>query len=181
MFKLKTKQSYVKQFYTLYSILFILLVATTTANAQSLSKEKQKQQAKAEKELVAYLNKLCKEYTRNEMPVELGNTIAPFRIVNKTLLLNRMFYTEDSISIQRGYSLPVSNILDVFFDYYIGFEGQNEHAVTVTETEKNKPGENKRSTMLLLHIAPVGDGEYSEEIQTKLRKLVKAVQDSYKQ
>lgn len=181
MFKLKTKHPHINQFFTLYSILCILLVAITTANAQSLSKEKQMQQAKAEKELVTYLNKLCKEYTKNEMPVELGMIVSPFRIANKTLLLNRVFYLEDSTSIQRGYSLPVNNILDVFFDYYIGFEGYNEHAVTVTETEKNKPEENKQSTMLLLHIAPVGDGEHGEEIQNKLRKLVKAVQEGYKQ
>lgn len=170
-----------KLFSTLCTTFFFLLFAVFTINAQSLSKAKQKQQAKAEKELVSYLNKLCKEYTVNEMPVELGKILSPFRIENKTLLFSREFYAEDSTVIHRQYSMPVNNILDVFFDYYIGFEGHNQQAVTVTESEKRKSKELKRNTMLLLHIAPVGDGEYGEEIQTKLRKLVKAVQDSYKQ
>ncbi|NCU04597.1 MAG: hypothetical protein GXC73_11480, partial [Chitinophagaceae bacterium] len=100
---------------------------------------------------------LCKEYTVNEMPVELGTTITAFKIENKSISITKRFDNADSSTVYAKYTMAINNILDVFYDYYIGFEGINNQSVHIEEAEI-KTTSKKNRTVLLLHIAPVGDG-----------------------
>ena len=67
-----------------------LFLFTWAANSQTNA-----QQQKAEKALLSYLHKLCKEYTTNEMSIELGTIDQPYTINNGILSVVRKHQTEN--------------------------------------------------------------------------------------
>ena len=162
--------------------LFISILLTCFfITAYTQTKQSNKATQKTEQALVNYLNKLCSDYTINEMYVELGSVQKPFYIRQKTLYITRRIpESETTVSIVQ-YKMPIAEIADVFFDYYIGLQGINEASVlTETSNAADDPFP-KQGNQMLLHVAPVGDGTAGYDIQTKLRSLVKALQQIYKQ
>lgn len=143
-------------------------------------KQSNKAAQKAEQALVNYLNKLCSDYTVNEMYVELGTIQKPFYIRQQTLYLTRRIPESETSVLIVQYKMPIAEIADVFFDYYIGLQGINEASVlTETSNTLNDPFP-KQGNQILLHVAPVGDTEEGFAIKAKLLSLVKALQEVYK-
>lgn len=144
-----------------------LFLFTTAANSQTNA-----QQQKAERALLSYLHKLCKEYTTNEMSIELGTIHQPYTINNGILSVVRKHQNENDPAFFVKTSIAISAIEDVFFDYYIGFVGVNNQSVKEEKSDNPTLSFVSVDTMNLLHVAPVGDGEQGYAIQTKLLELV---------
>ena len=146
-----------------------LFLFTTAANSQTNA-----QQQKAERALLSYLHKLCKEYTTNEMSIELGTIHQPYTINNGILSVVRKHQNENDPAVPFFVktSIAISAIEDVFFDYYIGFVGVNNQSVKEEKSDNLTLSFVSVGTMNLLHVAPVGDGEQGYAIQTKLLELV---------
>ncbi|RXK58113.1 hypothetical protein ESA94_19065 [Lacibacter luteus] len=172
-------QSFKTQATIFFRLSFCLLFTFFLLTAYTQTPAKNKQQQKAEQALLKYLHKLCTDFTKNEMPIELGTITKPFRIEQESLVLVRRFETDSAVLFQK-YIMPVSEITDVFFDYYIGFEGTSYQSVSTAIAKGNEQQYNKSNSLLLLHVAPVGDIEEGYTIQTKLLSLVKALQEAYK-
>ncbi len=154
------------------------MFAAVTAYTQT--KQSIKAVQKAEQALVNYLNKLCSDNTVNEMYVELGMVQKPFYIKQQTLYITRRIPDSETTARIVQYKMPVAEIADVFFDYYIGLQGVNEASViTETSTSADDPFP-IQGNQVLLHIAPIGDVPEGYTIQTKLRSLIKVLQDLYK-
>ena len=138
-----------------------------------------KQQLKAEKELVQYLNKICKTYTENQLSIDMGTIVQPYTIKDGMLAVVRKYKSDvDSSVFYMRTSVAIRAINDVFYDYYIGFVGNTETSVTDELMNKlNTPG--TISTTHIIHIAPVGDNDNGPIVQEKLKKLVNNVQAAY--
>ena len=154
-----------------------LFLFTTAANSQTNA-----QQQKAERALLSYLHKLCKEYTTNEMSIELGTIYQPYTINNGILSVVRKHQNENDKSSPFFVrtSIAISAIEDVFFDYYIGFVGINKQSVKEENSDSPVLEFTITGTMHLMHIAPVGDGDQGYAVQTKLLKLVTDLKKLYK-
>lgn len=152
-------------------------LAAYTGNTQT--KQNNKAAQKAEQALVNYLNKLCSDYTVNDMYVELGTVKKPFYIRQQTLYITRRIPESETTSLTIQYKMPVAEIADVFFDYYIGLQGINEASVITETSNITDDPFPKQGNQILLHIAPVGDGTAGYDIQSKLRSLVKTLQATY--
>lgn len=162
-------------------LLLVTLCMGATFTGFTQTKKSNKASQKAEQALVNYLNKLCSDYTVNEMYIELGTIQKPFYIRQQTLYVTRRISESENSVVFVQYKMPVAEIADVFFDYYIGLQGINEASVlTETSNSLNDPFP-KQSNQLLLHVAPVGDTEEGFTIKAKLLSLVKALQQTYKQ
>ncbi len=161
---------------------FICIITCMFAAVTACTQTKQNNKAiqKAEQALVNYLNKLCSDYTVNEMYIELGTIQKPFYIKQQTLFLSRRIPDSETTALITHYKMPIAEIADVFFDYYIGLQGMNEAAVTTETSNSADDPFPKQGNQMLLHIAPVGDVPAGYDIQTKLRSLVKALQEAYK-
>ncbi len=162
---------------------FLLITVCMGAAFTGATQTKQSNKAsqKAEQALVNYLNKLCSDYTVNDMHIELGAIQKPFYIRQQTLYLTRRIPESETSVLFVQYKMPVAEIADVFFDYYIGLQGINEASVlTETSNVLNDPFP-KQGNQILLHVAPVGDSEEGFAIKAKLLSLVKALQQTYKQ
>ncbi|MEJ8818851.1 hypothetical protein [Lacibacter sp. H407] len=158
-------------------IIVSTLLFQLSANAQSSSKTQ-----KAEKALVNYLNTLCKEYLTNEMGIELGTIQQLYTINNGTLSVVRKHANENdqtAIFFVKT-SISITEIEDVFFDYYIGFVGINNQSVKEEKSDSPDLRFMNIGTMHLMHIAPVGDGDHGYAVQTKLLKLVADLKKLYK-
>lgn len=155
------------------TLLLCILLFTTSIAAQT------KQQVKAEKELVQYLNTICKKHTENQLSIEMGTIVQPYSIKNRILTVVRKYKSEYDISIFYVRTLvPISAIDDVFYDYYVGFVGSTETSVT-DELMTNPVSTGKTSTKQLMHIAPVGDNDQGPMVQEKLIQLVNKLQNAY--
>ena len=155
------------------SICLICLPATAQSNGKT---------QKAEKALVNYLNKLCKEYSTNEMAIELGTIQQPYSINNGILSVVRKHANENDQAAPFFVknSIAITEIEDVFFDYYIGFVGINKQSVKEEKSDSPVLQFTSTGTMHLMHIAPVGDGDQGYAVQTKLLKLVTDLKKLYK-
>ena len=169
-----------KSFSLLRLFLSILLTCFFIA-AYTQTKQSNKAVQKAEQALVNYLNKLCSDYTVNDMYVELGTVQKPFYIRQQILYITRRIPESETSVYTVHYKMPVAEIADVFFDYYIGLQGINEASVLTETSNSAEDPFPKQGNQMLLHVAPVGDVPEAFNIQTKLRSLVKALQQSYKQ
>ena len=154
-----------------------LFLFTTAATSQTKT-----QQQKAEKALLSYLHKLCKEYTTNEMSIELGTIHQPYTINNGILSVVRKHQNESNPAVPFFVktSIAISAIEDVFLDYYIGFAGVNNQSVKEEKSDSSIFRFTSTGTMNLMHIAPVGDGDHGYAVQTKLLKLVTDLKKLYK-
>lgn len=156
------------------TLLLCLLLFTLPVSAQS------NQQKKAEKALVQYLNKLFKTYTENQLSIDMGTIVQPYSIQNGTLSVVRKYKSEtDSSVFFVRTSVAISNIKDVFYDYYVGFVGNNKSSVTEERTNNLQTTFEKISTMYLMHVAPIDNSDDGPVVQTKLLQLVKDVQAAY--
>lgn len=163
-----------------FRFICILTCLFAALKAYPQTKQSNKAAQKAEQALVNFLNKLCSDYTVNEMYVELGTVQKPFYIRQQTLYLTRRIPESETSVLIVQYKMPIAEIADVFFDYYIGLQGINEASVlTETSNTLNDPFP-KQGNQILLHVAPVGDTEEGFAIKAKLLSLVKALQEVYK-
>lgn len=155
------------------TLLLCFLLFTQSIVAQT------KQQAKAEKELVEYLNSICKKHTENEMSIDMGTIVQPYSIKNGILSVVRKYISDnDGSTFYVRTSVAIKAIDDVFYDYYIGFVGNTETSVT-DELMNNPDAPGKTSTKHLMHIAPVGDNDQGPIVQEKLIQLINNVQTAY--
>lgn len=157
-----------------FTILLALLLFTIPVSAQT------KEQKKAEQTLVQYLNKLCKTYTINELSIDMGTIVEPYSIKNGTLSVVRKYRseTDSSIFFVRT-SVTITSIEDVFYDYYVGFVGNNNSSVTEEKTNNLQTTFEKAGTINLLHVAPIDTSDDGPVVQTKLLQLVKDLQAAY--
>lgn len=163
-----------------FRLMCITVCMFSAVTAYTQTKQSNKTSQKAEQALVNYLNKLCSDYTVNEMYVELGTLQKSFYIRQQTLYLTRRIPESETSVLIVQYKMPIAEIADVFFDYYIGLQGINEASVfTETSNTLNDPFP-KQGNQILLHVAPVGDTEEGFAIKAKLLSLVKALQEVYK-
>ncbi len=168
---------FIKSRFRFICITVYMFVAVT---AYTQTKQSNKAAQKAEQALVNYLNKLCSDFTVNEMYVELGTLQKPFYIRQQTLYVTRRVPTSETSALMVHYKMPVAEIADVFFDYYIGLQGINEASVlTETSNTADDPFP-KQGNQILLHVAPIGDVTDGYNIQTKLRLLIRELQEVYK-
>jgi hypothetical protein len=163
-----------------FRLFCVTLCMFTVFTGNTQTKQNNKSVQKAEQALVNYLNKLCSDYTVNEMYVELGSVQKPFYIRQQTLCITRRIPDSETTSLIIQYKMPVTEIADVFFDYYIGLQGINEASVTTETSNVADDPFPKPGNQMLLHVAPVGDGIAGYDIQTKLRSLVKTLQEAYR-
>jgi hypothetical protein len=155
------------------TLLLCLLLFTQTIIAQT------KQQVKAEKDLVQYLNNICKTHTENEMPIDMGTIVQPYSIKNGTLTVMRKYKSgNDSSVFYVRTSVIISSIHDVFYDYYVGFVGSTETSVT-DELLTNPNSTGTTSTKHLMHITPVSNNDQGPLVQEKLIQLVNNLHTAY--
>ncbi len=86
--------------------------------------------------------------------------------------------TDSSVFFVRT-SVAISNIKDVFYDYYVGFVANNKSSVAEERTNNLQTTFEKMSTMYLMHVAPIDNSDDGPMVQTKLVQLVKDVQSAY--
>ena len=165
--------------HTVILSLLVLLINMFSLSAQSI---KPLPQQKAEKKLILYLNKLIADYPQNKLGKKLGKMQKPFAINNQGILkVVRLMpdYENNGKSCLIKHSIPISKISSVFYDYYVGFVGNDDVAVKEEKAANIKAAYKTVGYLSLLHIAPLGDGEFGVEIQKKLMMLVKGVQAFY--
>lgn len=139
-----------------------------------------KQQLKAEKELVQYLNMICKTHTENQLTIDMGIIVGPYKIKSGVLSVVRKYISQtDSSDVFVRTSVAITAIEDVFYDYYVGFETpgstsvKEERAITLTGTFE------RAGSIELMHIAPIDNSDEGPVVQKKLMQLVNNVKAAY--
>jgi hypothetical protein len=159
---------------------FMIICSCSIGSIHATAQTNHKVQ-KAEKALLNYLHAVCKKYTTNEMGIDLGSIHQAYTIHNGSLSVVRKHQdeTDAANSFFVKTSIAISEIEDVFYDYYIGFVGRSKQSVK--EEKSNQPAQGYTSSgyLHLMHIAPVGDGEHGYDVQKKLLELVRNLKQLY--
>lgn len=159
---------------SLSALLLSLLLFIQPAISQT------KQQLKAEKELVQYLNTICKTHTANQLSIDMGNIVHPYDIKDGILSVVRKYKMQDDSSIVFiRTSVAISNIEAVFYDYYVGFEAANKSSVTEERAINPNGTFEKAGSTELMHVAPIDNSDEGPAVQEKLMQLVNNVKAIY--
>lgn len=160
-----------KQDHFILSLIISVLLSLPVFSQEKTESPKRK---KAGKALVTYVNKLCKDFTHNQLPVDMGTIVTPFAINGDVLSVVRKFRNEEDSTKTYlvRYSVDIKNLSTVFYDYYVGFVSDGDWIKTETAL-------NSQSAFVpdsganMLYVAPLGDGEYGVKIKDKLEQLLR--------
>lgn len=154
-------------------IIFVLLSFPVFSQLKTENPKKKK----AEKALLTYVNKLCKDFTDNQLPVDLGIIVTPFAINDGVLSVVRKFRDEEDSTKTYlvRYSVDMHKLSTVFYDYYVGFVSDGDWIKMETALDSQSDFVPDNSTNML-YVAPLGDGEYGVKIKNKLEQLLQKAQ-----
>lgn len=156
----------------------LIIFALLSFPVFSQKKTQDPKKKKAEKALVDYVNKLCKDFTDNQLPVDMGTIVTPFAINDGVLSIVRKFRDEEDSTktYQVRYSVDIDKLNTVFYDYYVGFVSEGDWIKTETAPDSQSGFVPDVNGANMLYIAPLGDGEHGVKITNKLEQLLRKAQ-----